>query len=237
MDEPIVLLAAADFFSTQTSWTMEAILSEGLTSTIDPERGYALERFGAFLLARAFESQTPSQTPPQTPSKTPALSQSPTPRLSASQIPLSSVFEFIGSTKLRRESAHLVAIGWDDNNQYRCTPITFSPPTGCNYILGRSTSSPNQTLEWLENPKDTAFCFPDKDIGPDLILLLQLSDASILRVLVQFKHNSSSRTIGPVETEDAFWTTDPVQFLSQRKSNPDEPKTSEPETSKYAFVC
>jgi hypothetical protein len=227
VDEPIVLLAAADFFSMDTS--MQAILSAGLTSSDAAERGFAFKRFGAFLLARAFESQTESQTP-QTPSGTPALSKLPTPPVSAPQIPLSSVFEFIGSTELRHESAHLVAIGRGVKNKYRCTLVKFSPSFGCNYILGQSLSSGDQTLEWLKNPKDTAFCFPDEDVGFDLILLLQLSDATVLRVLVQFEH-ISERLIGLVKTEDAFRMTDPLQFLSQRGY------ILEPEESKCVFVC
>jgi hypothetical protein len=226
MDEPVVLLAAAEFFSTETTWTMQNYLGTCLLSSQATERGFAMERFGAFLLARAFESKTASQLQAHTPR---TRSSKPT-----SQTRLSSVFEFIGPTKLRHESAHLVSIGRDNKNKYRCTPITFSPSSGSHYIIGHSPSSEDQTLEWLKNPNDTALCFPDPNVGPDLILLLQLSDATILRVLVQFKHNST-RTIGAVKTEDAFRTTDPVQFLTVKETSL-EPESLEPETSKYVFV-
>ena len=190
VDEPIVLLAAADFFSKQTSWSMSTILSAGLTSSNPGERGFTFERFGAFLLATAFESQTP----------------------------LSSVFDFVGRTKLHRESAHLVAI--NNGDKRRRTPVKISPPVRCNYILGQSHSSEQQTLDWLENPKGTALCFPVKTFGPDLILLLQLSDATVLRVLVQFKQ-ITQRTIGTARTEEAIQTTDPVNFFSKREAIPD----------------
>ena len=177
VDEPIVLLAAADFFSTQTSWTMQDYLETSLSSSQATEHGFALERFGAFLLARAFELKTEPKTQSQTP-QTPSSKLS-TPPSKASQTRLSSVFRFIGNhTKLHRESAHLVSIGRDNQNEYRYTPVKFSPPSGSNYVLGQSTSSSEETLEWLKNPNDTAVCFPDVSIGPDLILLLQLSDAS-----------------------------------------------------------
>ena len=232
VDEPVVLLAAANFFSTKTSWTMQDYLETSLLSSQAAERGFALERFGAFMLARAFELKTESQSQSHTPET--SRSKSSTPLLSASQTRLSSVFTFIGNhTKLHCESAHLVSIGRDDENEYRYTPVKFSPPSGSNYILGQSPSSSEETLEWLKNPNGTAFCFPDVNVGPDLILLLQLSDATILRVLVQFKHNST-RTLGPVKTEDAFRTTDPSQFLTVRETSLEPFK---PETSKCVFVC
>ena len=169
MDEPVVLLAAAEFFSTETTWSMQNYLGTCLLSSQVTEHSFAMERFGAFLLARAFELRTASQLQSQT-----------------LQTHLSSVFKFISPTKLHRESAHLVSIDRDNKNKYWSMPITFSPSSGSHYIIGHLHSSEEQTLEWLKNPNDTALCFPDPNIGPDLILLLQLSDATVLRVLVQF---------------------------------------------------
>jgi hypothetical protein len=186
VDEPLALLAAANFFSENTSWTMQTVLSAGLLSLNPGERGFTFERFCAFLLAKAFESPTS----------------------------LSSVFTFIGPNKLDGETARLVAIEKDGDDSCRCTPVTISASARRHYILGQSPSSDRQVLDWLENPKGTALCFPAKSIGPDLILFLQLSDSTVLRVLIQFKQ-ITQRTISPAQTEDAMRTTDPMSFFTR----------------------
>lgn len=87
------------------------------------------------------------------------------------------------------------------------------------YILGRSTRTQADPVQWFRDPDHSVFCFPNNSLGPDLILLLQLLDGGLLRVLVQFKHLSDP-TIDPKATEDAFRTTDPNQFLSNKTRAP-----------------
>lgn len=73
---------------------------------------------------------------------------------------------------------------------------------GPTYILGCTHRTEAETLSWLSNPERAIFCFPAKTVGPDLIFLLRLSDHSLIRVHVQFKHPnegtiSSTATTGP----------------------------------------
>jgi hypothetical protein len=191
VDEPLALLAAATFFTDSTTWSIRGLLSSHLSSSSPHSRGLSFEHYVAFLLANAFKS----------------------PRA------LSSVFTFIGKTKLSGERASLVGLHLADSGQFICTPIDISSNAGPHYKLGSSPSSSLETLEWLKNPKSTSFCFPPNVVGPDVILTLQLSDGGILRVLVQCKQHNQN-TLGPQKTENAFRSTDTALFVSQEDEDP-----------------
>lgn len=186
-DEPLPLLAATHHFTVRTPWNLDYFLLEGVSTSNDSARGTAVEQLGAYILALAFRS----------------------PRR------LSDVFQFIGVNDLGKEAATLVALH-KVNGGPVCTPIDISSNQRGAYILGHSTRTEMESLSWVRDPKRTAFCFPVHTLGPDLILFLQLSDLSILRVLVQFKH-INTKTMGPQDTADAYRTTDPSQFFSQSK--------------------
>lgn len=206
VDEPLALLAAVHYFVTETSWSLRYFLKDGLTTANESARGIAFEHLGAYLIGLAFRS--------------PAR--------------LSDVFQFIVSHELANEVAELVAIDKTDGG-FVCNPVDISSETGPTYILGRSPQTPEHTRNWLLNPGRTVFCFPAKAVGPDLILLLRLSsDHSLIRVLVQFKHLSGSN-MKPYDTEIAFNTTDPNQFVSQftRSSSPVKGDTKEGKRTKH----
>jgi hypothetical protein len=103
---------------------------------------------------------------------------------------------------------------------FEYTPVDISSNTGPTYILGQTGRDQWATLDWLRDPKNTVFFFPSNAIGPDLLLLLMLSDGRLLRLLVQFKQITAN-TCGPVATADAFRTTDPSAFVSQRTDEPE----------------
>jgi hypothetical protein len=125
---------------------------------------------------------------------------------------LSTVFQFVGAHELENEVAELVAIHKNDAG-FVCSPVDISSGMRPTYILGRTPRTEAETLSWLQNPQRTVFCFPAKTVGPDLMLFLRLSDNSIIRVLVQFKHENQN-AMGPRDTADAFRTTDPNWFIS-----------------------
>lgn len=187
-DEPLALLAAVHYFSLNTPWNLKHLLLDGLNETKASSRGFAFQLYGSYMLAAAFQSWKK----------------------------LSSVFTFIGKTQLQNESARLVAVIKHSCSGSQVHPVSFDQRIGPHYILGHSPTSREETLSWLENPKGTAFCFPEELVGPHLILLLELSSGGVLRVLIQFKHHSNKGTITPLETEDAFRTTDPAKFISTR---------------------
>jgi hypothetical protein len=185
-DEPLALLAAVDWFSEETDWKLQHFLVKALCTQNSSARGVAFEKFGAYLLALAFGT-------PQ---------------------PLSTVFDFLGDCTIKDKEAVLVSAHRDKEGKLVWHPINITRNEWPTYRLGKSPHSQAASLSWIQNPDHSVFCFPDNYLGPDLVLLLQLSDGNLLRVVIQFKHLSDS-TIGPKDTEDAFKTTDPDQFLSR----------------------
>jgi hypothetical protein len=185
-DEPLALLAAVHHFTTNSAWSFRHFLQDALSTSNDSSRGFAFEHFGAFLLAMAFRS--------------PAR--------------LSSVFRFAGSNSLENENAQLVALHKTDGGGFVCNPVNIFSNEGPTYTLGHTARTELETLSWLHDPKRTVFCFPAKSVGPDAILVLELSDRRVVSVLVQFKQLTKD-TLGPQATAKAFETTDPQQFNSR----------------------
>jgi hypothetical protein len=190
VDEPLVLLAAVNHLCDKTAVNLRHFLLEGLLTSNGGAQGISFEHFGAFLLAIAFRE-------PQ---------------------PLSSVFEFHGSHQLQDESAQLVAIE-KANGQYVCTPVDILSDTRPMYTMGHTSTTADQTLSWVRNPRRSVFCFPVKAIGPDLLLVLRLSDARVLRVVVRFKQINQP-SLGLAETQAAFHTTGSYDVISQSSEIP-----------------
>lgn len=186
-DEPLPLLAAAHHFRT-TSWNLSYFMTTDLCTNNDSARGFAFEYFCAYLLGLAFKSPTR----------------------------LSDIFTFLGPNNVSDQVAQLVAVYKDERCSTIITPVDISSNHGPGYTLGHTCRTDEETLSWFEDPQRTVFCFPNKSIGPDFVLLLQLCDKTLLRVLVQCKHISSKGTLGSTETFDAFRTTDPRMFIAHR---------------------
>jgi hypothetical protein len=199
VDEPLALLGAIHFFNTETEWDLRHFLLDGLSTSYEAGRGIAFEHLGAYLLAVAFGK----------------------PRL------LSSVFKFYGPGPhlLENETGCLVAID-QTRGSSTCMPVDISSDTRPTYVLGRKCATEDQTLSWLKDPGLSIFCFPASTVGPDLILVLELSNKKVLRVLVQFKQTSSKSTLSFVDTQKAIKTTDPYEFLSQQSKEPNSPGRS-----------
>ena len=106
------------------------------------------------------------------------------------------------------------------------TPLKIKTHYRSNHTLGCSPSTVADTLEWLQDPRGTAFCFPANIVGPDLIFVLRLtSDNTVLRVCVQFKHTEK---VSPKDWRMAIRTTDPSTFLSENTKDTNSPTCSNP---------
>jgi hypothetical protein len=81
---------------------------------------------------------------------------------------------------LSNETAELVSIHQFDGKVI-CNPVSILSTTPT-YILGYSPRTQKETLDWVKDPQRTVFCFPADKVGADLILVLRLSDKSILPV-------------------------------------------------------
>jgi hypothetical protein len=135
---------------------------------------------------------------------------------------LGEIFEFIGDSDLRNMEAQLVSVSK--------TGETFSfIPVGVDSVpshaLGCTMSNEDETLKRLKDPQQIAYCFPTKTIGPDAIFFLLLSDGTLLRVFWQFKI-IAKRSLSAAETSDAFRTTNPDNFISNRVRKEDQPSRS-----------
>ena len=186
-DEPLALLAAANYFTNQTGWSLSFFLKAGLAHPNASARGYALEYFGAYALALAFSSPTR----------------------------LGDVFKFLGANSdLENETGHLVAVQKQEES-FVAYPVDAKSSSLPTYTLGRRYRTSEETLSWLKNPDRIALCFPGHIVGPDLILVLQLSDG-LLRVVVQFKHSMKDQD--RQQTIDALGSTDPRKLNSGAQS-------------------
>ena len=199
-DEPLAILALVTFVEEERQ-TLVDYLTQPLDSANAASRGIAFEPFGAYLFARHFAVPTR----------------------------LSDVFEFVdrgnkAHKALQDELAELVTLTKDGDN-YQITPLRITTTLRSNHILGRSPSTVGGTLKWLENPEGSAFCFPANPVGPDLIFVLRLiSDGTLLRISVQFKH---TQELSPRASEEAIRTTDPLTFLSRKTRNSNSPVCSD----------
>ena len=181
-DEPLALLTAASCFS-QTTWTIEHFLREALSNTHDRDKGLPFQQFSTYALALAFKK----------------------PKV------LSEVFSFLDNHSLAHKHAQLVAAR-KANDEFRFFPVNISSPGAPIDYLGRSPSNEEETLSWMQNPNNTAFCFPTRNVGPNAILLLRLQDNTVLRVLVSFKQTEEDPSSGPAM--DSFRATHPKMPLS-----------------------
>jgi hypothetical protein len=183
-DEPLALLAVANYYTKQTQCDLPYFLNEGVSGSNASARGVALENFGAYALALAFRSPTR----------------------------LGDVFDSVGGKNdLENEIGHLVTVHKQDEC-FKIHPFDISSPSLPTYILGRKHDSSKETLDWLDDPNRVVFCFPAQNVGPDLILVLQLSDGHLLRVVVRFKHSMTNQ--GSQDTIDALELTDPRKLNS-----------------------
>lgn len=187
IDEPLPLLASMNYFE-QTSWSQDYIFSVGLSDPYLPGRGMTFEHYCAYLLALAFRSP----------------------------ICLSDVFMFADTVdkELGKQKAHLVMVK-KAGNEPHFHPVDIFSHQGSTYLFGHTSDSTADTLSWLQRPH-TAFCFPWKAVGPDLFLLLQLSDGTLLRISCQMKHYSKM-SMAKAETKAAMRSTDPSYFCSEMR--------------------
>jgi hypothetical protein len=166
-DEPLAILALVTFFeqTQKVKLSLARYLTETLNKSDAAHRGIRFEPFGAYLLACALSE----------------------PRR------LSEVLRFVEGGKKAYEAVHHeraeLVVPAKDGNDFQTTPLRITTNCRSTHVLGCSPSTAAETLEWLQDPKGTAFCFPANAVGPDLIFVLRLtSDGTVLRVCVQFKH-------------------------------------------------
>ena len=117
-------------------------------------------------------------------------------------------------------------------------PLNITSNVQPSHVFGCTTSTQQETLQHLQSPSGFAFCFLANTIGPDVVLFLQLSDSSLLRVLIQYKQHTAN-TLSPNNTNAGFRTTSPANFILQRKRKEKlrgSPETSQSELPVYVLL-
>lgn len=185
-------------------------MSRRLNDSNAASRGISFEPFAAYLLALAFSVPTR----------------------------LSDVFEFVGGSKaseaLQKLFGQLVTLE-KVGDKFKTTALNIKTNLRSSHALGCSASSVADTLEWLQNPQGSAFCFPANLVGPDLFFALRLTSDELssdklssnetIIVSAQIKHTSA---LEAAASEQAIRTTEPSTFLSRRKKDTDSPTCSDP---------
>jgi hypothetical protein len=182
--EPLALLAAADYFATETTWSLQHFLSDSLSSPNILVQSLAFNPFGAYLFCLAFK----------------------TPR------PLYTVFNFVVPDDLQNKEAELVALQKIDG-QFVASSVDICSNKTPAYTLGRHCTS-KETSAWLEDPQKIALCFPAKpDLIFHLRLRGDGSHDEIVRVFVEFKL-TTTKSMTPDDTKQSFDRTNPMYALS-----------------------
>ncbi|KAG8806337.1 hypothetical protein FRC17_005069 [Serendipita sp. 399] len=171
---------------------MDYFVNEGMTRPHPSSKGIGsgFEKFGAYHLGKVLG--TPKR--------------------------LNDIVTFVENTAIAGMTAQLVALNRMDgvDGGFLCSEVDILGYRWPSHILGRTMASEEDVIGWLNNPRSSAFCFPSETFGPDLVMLLRLSDGKIIRALVQFKHYWDLTTH---ETRDALTSTDPDKLFATSCSN------------------
>ncbi|KAJ7439812.1 hypothetical protein B0H11DRAFT_2101093 [Mycena galericulata] len=199
--EPLIILAAAGHIRTEFSRLGAETIQQHVRRNIGSRTGSksnGFESYVAFILADAFGKPTP----------------------------LTDIFKFFPGARLPewlKQSARLVVVSRDPGSPtpsvYNWDWPAFSVPAG---LFGRSCG-PADTMSWLEHRFKTPFCFPDDNMGPDILCVLKLDDGSLMWVAVQVKFWGNTNNLQNGKPADlnqrlrkAIRSTVPSQFWKNR---------------------
>ncbi|KAI4522598.1 hypothetical protein K525DRAFT_268745 [Schizophyllum commune Loenen D] len=178
---------------------------------------------------------------------------------------LSSIFDIVGGQadeyeELMKCRAGLVGVVRAGNNHVIC-PVQYvrqpnSPHPTCarqpSVCLGRSAGSNDisdedagtsddlkyeRTMKWLETTP-TPLLFPDTNMGPDLVAILQLDDGHLLWLFLQAKllkptYTERKYSVKPESAKAAIWSLVPENLFVSRNA----PKVTTAMSEKRARAC
>ncbi|KAJ6486237.1 hypothetical protein C8R47DRAFT_1072639 [Mycena vitilis] len=147
----------------------------------------------------------------------------------ATPVPLKDVFEFASpAPEWANQSARLVALSKDPVQETR--EGEAPPPPAERRIhkfnwreraisTGRigETCDVEGTLQWLNHEHQAPFCFPDTNMGPDLICVLQLESNELIWVALEAKFLKDKIEDGPLK--DAIRTTVPDKYFVRKSGD------------------
>ena len=161
VDEPLVLLAATHYLNTSHTTNSSYKHFAKQIHQHDPSSN-GFENYLAFCLDMAF---------------------------SIAQRQISEVFSFVGGPPhWAQQRARLVALERVRSGEMEWGLSKHYAFSGSSVTLGVNAKSPHETMNWLDGLKHSPICFPDINMGPDLLFVLRLEDDTQLWVALQAKY-------------------------------------------------
>ncbi|KAH6879719.1 hypothetical protein BKA70DRAFT_1207313 [Coprinopsis sp. MPI-PUGE-AT-0042] len=158
-DEPLVLLAATHWINANHLSSYKHFASQ--IHQHDPNSN-GFENYLAFCIDMAF-SGNPRQ--------------------------VCEVFSFVGAPPAWAEQrAQLVALERVSSSVVESGIAKRYSASGPSVTLGVNAKSTHETTAWLDGSKRSPMCFPDVNMGPDLLFVLKLEDGSQVWVALQAKY-------------------------------------------------
>ncbi|KAJ6486254.1 hypothetical protein C8R47DRAFT_1321150 [Mycena vitilis] len=153
----------------------------------------------------------------------------------ATPVPLKDVFEFSWPDPgFADQSARLVALSKGPeslNNELHVDNFNWRERAISAGRVGE-TCDVEGTLEWLNHEREAPFCFPDDNMGPDLIFVLQLDSKELIWVALQAKFLAKEIDSGGLR--NAIRTTVPDKYFVQ-KSGAHYSKESRPQLVEHTL--
>ena len=164
IDEPLVLLAAADAFENTKVDSLGYSIHEQLRPSSNSVNDKAYEAYIGYYLACAFDGDTR----------------------------LCDIFDFGEKPpKFAEERAELVSIAFTDHG-VQSNRFNLLSREGAPAAIGVEPETGKSMVEWLRNPT-TLMCFSYKLMGPDIVLFIRVAGV-ILTVLLQYEWASRDKS-------------------------------------------
>ncbi|KAF8336739.1 hypothetical protein F5887DRAFT_986297 [Amanita rubescens] len=137
---------------------------------------------------------------------------------------LKHVFQFHGTEpKWADKRASLVSVCVSaTGNKPQVNDVRFTEYSGPSPMLGTYAKTQEETLQWLGHHSRTAFCFPCREMRPDIIFVLKLRNGRLLWVVLQAKYCGQNELLDKSTLDDAIKSVTPEHFFRNKngKDNP-----------------
>ncbi|KAJ6472329.1 hypothetical protein C8R47DRAFT_1221831 [Mycena vitilis] len=188
IDEPLAVLALIEWLRICHVPFSEGLRTRAAVGVTESTGVNGLEEYLAFYFSAVFDDHTP----------------------------LDAIFKFSPehTPQWAKQPARLVSLFRDQNEIQEGRVQEYSRPSVC---LGTGGGGKPNTFKWLKHESPEPFCFPDQDMGPDIIFILKLrdKDESLIWVAVQSKFNTGKGMFPVDKLHDTLVSVIPANFYSK----------------------
>lgn len=138
---------------------------------------------------------------------------------------LRDVFKFRGREEPQwpKKRAKLVSVyvpstGSHSADEPNIEDVKHGQFTGPSAMLGTYTDTAEKTLQWLAHGSRTPFCFPCRNMGPDVIFVLELDNRKRIWVALQVKYSkpNGNKFLDKSKLEHAVKSVTPEHFFRNK---------------------